>query len=67
MLGIPDLIVCIPSGVYHGLFIEMKTSKGKLSENQVACHETLKNSGYCVKVCRSFDDFVMAVKTYLEY
>ena len=67
MLGIPDLIICMPSGGYHALFIEMKTSKGKLSENQIACHAQLEFSGYCVKVCRSFDDFMMAINTYLEY
>jgi hypothetical protein len=67
MLGIPDLIICMPSGAYHGLFIEMKTSKGKLSENQIACHAQLQSAGYCVKVCRSFDEFMNAVNTYLEY
>jgi hypothetical protein len=67
MLGIPDLIICMPSGGYHGLFIEMKTPKGKLSENQIACNAQLEFSGYCVKVCRSFDDFRNAVNTYLEY
>jgi len=67
MLGMPDLIICMPSGAYHALFIEMKTSKGKLSENQITCHALLESAGYCVKVCRSLDDFMMAVKTYLEY
>lgn len=67
MLGMPDLIICMSSGAYHALFIEMKTSKGKLSENQIACHALLESAGYCVKVCRSFDDFRNAVNTYLEH
>jgi hypothetical protein len=65
--GMPDLIICIPSGVYHALFVEMKTEKGKLSENQKIVHQVLSDSGYCVKVCRSFDDFVKTVQIYLEY
>ncbi len=66
MLGMPDLIICIPSGAYHALFIEMKTSKGKLSENQVICHQLLESAGYRVKVCRSLDDFIQAIHNYLE-
>ncbi len=66
MLGMPDLIICIPSGSYHALFIEMKTSKGKLSENQVICHQLLESAGYRVKVCRSLDEFIQAIHNYLE-
>lgn len=66
MLGIPDLIICIPSAHYHALFIEMKTAKGKLSENQVICHKMLENSGYCVKVCRSLDEFIQSIHNYLQ-
>jgi hypothetical protein len=53
MPGMPDLMIAMSSGPYHALFIEMKTEKGKLS-------------GYCVKVCRSFEEFTQTIKTYLE-
>jgi hypothetical protein len=66
MLGMPDLIICIASGAYHGLFIEMKTSKGVLSDNQKTTHQLLKDAGYQVKVCRSLDEFIQAVHNYLE-
>lgn len=66
MVGIPDLFIGLASGGYHGLFIEMKTEKGKLSENQKIVHAMLINAGYCVKVCRSFEDFTLLIKKYLE-
>ncbi len=66
MLGMPDLIICIPSDKYHALFIEMKTSKGVLSDSQKSTHKILEDSGYCVKVCRSLDEFIQSVHNYLE-
>jgi hypothetical protein len=66
MAGMPDLMVCMASGGYHALFIEMKTEKGKLSDTQKIVHAQLINAGYCVKVCRSFEEFTQTIKTYLE-
>jgi hypothetical protein len=42
MPGIPDLMICMPCMKYHALFIEMKTEKGKLSENQKIVHRDIK-------------------------
>ena len=66
MVGIPDIMIAMPSGAYHALFIEMKTEKGRLSENQKIVHAMLINSGYCVKVCRSFEEFTITINKYLE-
>lgn len=66
MLGMPDLIICIPSEKHHALFIEMKTAKGVLSPNQKQTHQLLKDAGYEVKVCRSLDEFIQSVHSYLE-
>jgi hypothetical protein len=65
--GMPDLLIAMASGPYHGLFIEMKTSTGKLSDQQKIIHAALINSGYCVKICRSLDEFILVVQKYLEY
>jgi hypothetical protein len=66
MPGMPDLMICLPSGSYHALFIEMKTEKGKLSDTQKIVHAQLINAGYAVKVCRSFEEFTQTIKSYLE-
>jgi len=64
--GIPDLMICKASGPYHALFIEMKTEKGKLSFLQKTIHAQLINAGYCVKVCRSFEEFTITINNYLQ-
>jgi hypothetical protein len=66
MPGMPDLMICMASAGHHALFIEMKTEKGKLSDMQKIVHAQLINAGYCVKVCRSFEEFTQTIKTYLE-
>ena len=62
--GIPDLFLAIPSYHYNGLFIEMKSDKGKLNENQKAIQKALSRH-YKVVTCYSFDEFQQAVKDYL--
>jgi hypothetical protein len=62
--GIPDLCIPVPCYNYHGMFVELKSKKGKLSDNQKAVHKILENN-YKVVTCYSFDEFQQAVKDYL--
>lgn len=39
-------------------FVEMKSDKGKLTEEQIYVHGMLKNMGIDVYMCRSLDEFV---------
>lgn len=64
--GVPDLLLCKARGEHHGLFIEMKTAKGVLSESQRQMHEDLRSQGYKVEVCRCFDEFKKLVTDYLH-
>jgi len=66
VVGIPDLMVCHASKGYHALYVEMKTEKGKLSYEQKLIHAYLINAGYCVKICRSFDEFTITINNYLQ-
>jgi histidinol-phosphate/aromatic aminotransferase/cobyric acid decarboxylase-like protein len=64
--GMPDLAVLEPSGAFHGLFIEMKTQDGTVSEAQNKIHAKLKQRHYVVRVCRSFEEAKREITDYLE-
>ncbi len=70
--GVPDLMIAYPSGIYHGLFIEMKRlpteGKGKpiVSLQQKEWHTKLRNAGYAVYVCYGYDEAMRVIKTYLN-
>ncbi len=55
--GVPDLMLPIPRGDYHGLFIELKRSKGgRLSDTQKDWLAFLSGQGYMAVVCHGFDE-----------
>lgn len=65
--GFPDLFIPLISGEYHGLFIEMKRSKGGvISENQKEWLAYLKSQNYYADVAYGFDDAVKITEQYLS-
>lgn len=64
--GFPDLQLCLPSGKYHGLFIELKSRKGVQQPSQKAMQEALEGAGYRYEIVRSIDGFIKCVKEYLS-
>ena len=64
--GIPDIFLPVVRGMYHGLFIEMKSKRGTVQKNQKAWHDTLRAQGYRVEVCRSCDAAVQMIRAYLK-
>jgi len=44
--GVSDLFIALPRHGYHGAFIELKTSKGILSNSQKIFLEDMQNQGY---------------------
>lgn len=64
--GIPDIFLPVARHSYHGLFIEMKSEKGRVRKNQKAWHDILTNQGYKVEVCRGCDQAVKVIQEYLE-
>ena len=64
--GVPDLLLPIPKQNYHGLFIEMKRPKAKLSPVQKQWHDKLLEQGYQVKTCYSTNEASATIKEYLE-
>ena len=63
--GIPDLHLAVPTEDYPGLYIEMKTEKGRNTPTQRHMQQMLKDVGYCVEVCRSFDEARSVITEYL--
>lgn len=66
MNGTPDILIPHPNRFYHGLFIEMKTDKGRLNPNQKETIKMLENNGYKCDVCRSIEEFMDSVNKYFE-
>jgi hypothetical protein len=64
--GIPDLFLAIPTLIYNGLYIEMKTAKGVLSKEQKEYSVILKEAGYHWAICRSTEEFIKEVRMYLD-
>lgn len=64
--GVPDLFLPVPRGRYHGLFIEMKSEKGKLSEYQQDWLLELTAKGYAACVCFGADEAIADITAYME-
>ena len=64
--GIPDLVLAIPMLPYHGLYIELKTPKGRLQPSQRDVLLRLEDQGYMTQIVRSFDEFQSLITKYLR-
>lgn len=64
--GYPDIFLNIARNGWHGLFIELKDGKGRVSESQRWWHERLTEQGYAVFVCRGWEDAKNTILAYLR-
>lgn len=64
--GFPDIGVFYPCGPYHGMFIEFKSLNGAIRKEQSQIIEKLREMGYYVIVCRSFEEAIQYTNLYLE-
>jgi hypothetical protein len=64
--GVPDLMIPIPSGLYHGLFLELKREKGgRVSDAQLYWLTFLREQGYYADVGNGFEEAKKIVINYL--
>jgi hypothetical protein len=54
--GIWDILGAKPSKGYHGFWCEMKSTKGKLTEEQELFGILMENAGYKTVIARSFEE-----------
>ncbi len=64
--GIPDYLLAMPRGTYHGLWIEQKTEDGRVRPEQKIAMQDLQSQGYAVAVCRSTDEARTIIESYLK-
>ena len=65
--GVPDLMLPTPRGQHHGLFIEMKRTKGgSVSKEQKDWIAYLQAQGYQAIVCRGFEEAKREIECYLS-
>jgi hypothetical protein len=63
--GVADTFLPEPRGVYHGLYIELKTPTGRLSDKQKEFIAAMRPRGYCVVVIDTLEAFQALITDYL--
>ena len=64
--GIPDLFIAYPNGKYAGMFVELKVGNNKPTKHQKEIMKMLENTGYCVSVCYTINEFIYKVNSYVN-
>jgi len=65
--GVPDICLPVARGPWHGLYVEMKTATGRLSEAQKRWLSALAKEGYRAEVARGFDEARELILDYLRW
>lgn len=64
--GVPDLFFAKASGPFHGLFIEMKSEKGKIRDSQRCMMALFEEQDYHAAVCYSWEEAKDKILWYLS-
>ena len=64
--GVPDLFLPVPKNGYHGLFIEMKSDKGRVTENQHWFLTNAESLSYKTVICYSAKEAISAIQAYYD-
>jgi hypothetical protein len=65
--GVPDIVLPVPRGGYHGLYIELKRIRGgKTSEEQKGWIEKLTKQGYYACICKGHKEAEVVIINYLR-
>ena len=64
--GFPDLQITEARGSFFGLFLELKTEKGRPTKEQKEWIEDLHDRGYEAIICKGIDETIKAIDDYLS-
>jgi len=64
--GWPDLFIAEPRNGRHGLFLELKTQKGKVSPEQSAILNKANELGYSGIAVYSYEEAVETINSYMK-
>lgn len=63
--GVPDVFISFPSSGYHGLYIEFKIGKNKLTPEQKLFKDLVVSHGYYFSVCYNIDTAIQTLEEYI--
>ena len=64
--GVPDMLVYEPRGMYAGLAIEVKTEKGRASDEQKEWIRQLNSKGWRAEICKGFEECADVICEYFD-
>tara|TARA_R110002020_G_scaffold466850_1_gene689880 strand:+ start:1950 stop:2312 length:363 start_codon:yes stop_codon:yes gene_type:complete len=64
--GMPDMQIMSARGGFHGLFIELKTDKGRASKHQNEWINDLIAAGYYAEICKGIDQAMDCLDSYMK-
>lgn len=66
--GVSDLVVALPRGGYHGLYLELKATPprdAELAESQREWLAKMQACGYCAKLARGIEEAQAVIREYM--
>ncbi len=64
--GVPDLFLPVKNNNFVGLYIEMKSTKGRVSVEQSRYLKCAAENGYAVSVCYSANEAIKRIEDYYQ-
>ena len=65
--GVSDILLAVPTYQFHGLFLEIKSENGKLSNEQMEFIERKNQMGYFAIAVWGLEAAKEVIKTYIGY
>ncbi len=63
--GVPDVCLPVARNGAHGLYIELKTERGKTTSEQIGWIRALRRHGYAAEVCHGWESARSMIEHYL--